>query len=217
MLPVSLAGGAVPGGHAALTIQLAHALELLSGPRRSVAADDADRDRRPDRNRPDECAGDRDSAPNRATGEPAGPGAFQNRPGHRDDDVAEARRLIADALISIAGSAGLSVPISALVQAPAPEDVDSELEAAFVEFDMARESWHALPDCAETSEVRPEVDRYFAAEEAILAIADGREAVLRRQAELLIDLADEVSDQMGAAAANAVGNVAQGLLLRLRR
>lgn len=131
--------------------------------------------------------------------------------------MGRARQLIADALVSVAGSAGLSVPVSALVQAPAPEEVDSELEAAFVEFDMAREAWRALPGSAETSQVRPEVDRYFAAEDAVLAIADGRDAVLRRQADLLLDMTDELSDQMGPSAANAIANVAQGLLLRLRR
>lgn len=210
----SRAGGGVPGGHAALTIQLAHALELLSGPVRPAPPEEENRCPQQGPAAQEELR----MADGRPTvGHPRGPGLFQSRAGQCDDDVGRARQLIADALVSVAGSAGLSVPVSALVQAPAPEEVDSELEAAFVEFDMAREAWRALPGSAETSETRPEVDRYFAAEDAVLAIADGRGAVLRRQADLLLDMTDELSDQMGPSAANAIANVAQGLLLRLRR
>lgn len=210
--PASRAGRGLPGGHAALTIQLAHALELLSGPVSPAPPEEGNRCPRqgPAGQHEPYMAGRRPTAAH-----PGGPGLFQSRGG--DDDVGRARQLIADALVSVAGSAGLSVPVSALVQAPAPEEVDSELEAAFVEFDMAREAWRALPGSAETSQVRPEVDRYFAAEDAVLAIADGRDAVLRRQADLLLDMTDELSDQMGPSAANAIANVAQGLLLRLRR
>lgn len=186
----SAAGGGVPAGLAAPTIQLAHALQLLGRPAWPGAPDDWTE------------AGTADRA------EPCD---------DRAEDMADARRLVADALASLAGSAGLSVPVSALVQAPEPEEVDSELESAFVEFDLAREAWRALPGGAETWTTRPEVDRYLAAEDSILAIADARDAVLRRQADLLIDLADDLSDQVGAAAANAIANVAQGLLLRLDR
>lgn len=186
----SAAGGGVPAGLAAPTIQLAHALQLLGRPA---------------------WPGNPDGWTEAATADRSEP-----RDG-RAEDMADARRLVADALASLAGSAGLSVPVSALVQAPEPEKVDSELESAFVEFDLAREAWQALPAGAETWTTRPEVDRYLAAEDSILAIADARDAVLRRQADLLLDLADDLSDQIGPAAANAIANVAQGLLLRLDR
>lgn len=185
------AGGGVPAGFAAPTIQLAHALQLLGRPAWPGAAGDWTEAGTADR-RAEPCD-------------------------DRAEDMADARRLVADALASLSGSAGLSVPVSALVQTPEPEEVDSELESAFVEFDLAREAWRALPGGAETWTTRPEVDRYLAAEDSILAIADARDAVLRRQADLLLDLADDLSDQIGPAAANAIANVAQGLLLRLDR
>lgn len=201
------ASAGLPTGLAAPTIQLAHALQLLRQP---VC--------------PEDGAGETASGPTGGTtagGTAARPADGSGLAGEwaesRAEDMADARRLVADALASLSASAGLSVPVSALVQNPEPEEVDSELEAAFVEFDLAREAWCALPSDAETWTTRSEVDRYLAAEDSILAIADARAAVLRRQADLLLDLAADLSDQVGPAAANAIANVAQGLLLRLSR
>lgn len=182
---MTMLGQGLPVGLAAPSIQLAHALELLSRPHRSGSDD-------------------------------AGPCDIQAD--RRDRAAAQARQLIGDALSSLAGSAGLSVPMSAYAQpAEEPPAVDPELEAVFVEFDAAREAWQALPAAAEAWAPRAEVDRYLAAEDAVLNIADGREDVLERQAGLLIELADEIADQLGASAANAVANIAQGLLVRLGR
>lgn len=180
-----LRGHGLPVGLTVPSIQLAHALELLTRrPRRTDP-------RRPDQDFPE----DPDLA----------------------EDAEEARRLVADALASLAGSSGLSVPMGALTQSPAPTAVDPEVEAVFVEFDMAREAWRALPPSAEAWQPHPDVDRYLAAEDAVLNLTDGNAVVLSRQAGLLLELADELADQMGPAAANAIANVAQGLLLRLRR
>ena len=134
----------------------------------------------------------------------------------RIDDIAEARDLVADALFSLAVAAGVTVPTAPLSQPPSALTVDPEVEAAFVEFDLAREQWERVNGVTETQQPDPAVDRYFAAEEAVLALADGSPEVLRRQAGLLLGLADEVADQMGPSAANAIANVAQGLLLRLK-
>lgn len=129
------------------------------------------------------------------------------------DPAEEAQRLIVDALFSVTGAAGLSVPTWAPAKPPKPTAVDPELEAAFLEFDEAREAWRSLPGSAETWHPRPEVDRYIAAEESILNLADAGPEVLRRQASLLLDLVDELSDQTGVSTANAIANVAQGLLV----
>ena len=205
-------GHGLPVGLTVASIQLAHALELLNRLPRSrtqghprSAWDDTPFDAGPP-------YGDR----------PA------NRGGYADveEDAEEARRLVADALASLAGSAGLSVPMSALPQKPtsqkpvpqkpAPCEVDPVAEAAFAELDLAREAWSKLPADAESLAPHPAVDRFFAAEEAVLSLADGRSEVLGRQAGLLLELTNEIADQMGPAAANAIANIAQGLLLRLR-
>lgn len=196
----------LPVGLTVPSIQLAHALELLN------------RRRRPDPHHLDTRPLDR-REPVLADGHQEARTPYPVRDPDRDmrEDAEEARRLVADALASLAGSAGLSVPMGALAQAPAPTVVDPEVEAAFVEFDLAREAWMALPPGVETWQPHPDVDRYLAAEDAVLSLADGSTEVLSRQANLLLDLADEIADQMGPAAANAIANVAQGLLLRLRR
>lgn len=191
----------LPVGLTVPSIQLAHALELLNRRRRHL----------------DPRALDRREPVLADTGyEPLDPYLPQDPEPDMRADAEEARRLVADALASLAGSAGLSVPMGALTQAPAPTVVDPEVEAVFAELDLAREAWKALPDSADTWQPHPDVDRYFAAEEAVLNLADGSPEVLRRQAGLLLDLADEIVEQMGPAAANAIANVAQGLLLRLR-
>lgn len=191
----------LPVGLTVPSIQLAHALELLNRRQRRLES------RAPDHREPvlaDAPFGAPDPYP-LADPEPEMGG-----------DAEEARRLVADALAALAGSAGLSVPMGALTQAPEPMVVDPEVEAVFAELDMARAAWAALPADAEARQPHPDVDRYFAAEEAVLTLADGSSAVLGRQARLLLELADEIADQMGPAAANAIANVAQGLLLRLR-
>jgi hypothetical protein len=192
-------GHGLPVGLTVPSIQLAHALELLN--------------RRPHRTVP-VPAGFHDPALEPDPFEAAGDFAY----GDSDlgSDAEEARRLVADALASLAGSAGLSVPMGALARGPASAVVDPEVEAALVELDLARAAWKSLPPSVETWQPHPHVDRYFAAEDAVLNLADGSPEVLRRQAGLLLDLADEITEQMGAAAANAVANIAQGLLLRLR-
>lgn len=181
------------------SIQLAHALELLNRCQRRPVSRSLDRREAPD------------SWPIRTLDRELQENA------DFDEDAEEARRLVADALASLAGTAGLSVPLGTLTQGPAPTAVDPEVEAVFVEFDMAREAWVALPPSVETWQPHPDVDRYIAAEDAILNLTDGSADVLSRQAGLLLELADEIADQTGPAAANAIANVAQGLLLRLRR
>lgn len=184
------------------SIQLAHALELLSRRQGRPAPRSLDRRAPVLTDVPFETV---DPYPALDREEPA-----------LREDAEEARRLVADALAALAGSAGLSVPMGALAQGPASMTVDPEVESVFAELDLARDAWKALPPDAETQEPHPDVDRYFAAEEAVLSLTDGSGAVLGRQATLLLELADEVADQMGPAAANAIANVAQGLLLRLR-
>jgi|GEM_PF-5726250 len=144
------------------------------------------------------------------------------RPGRKGDggtvflpDAVEARHLVGLALTAVAGGARLGVPAGRLATEPPDEVADPELEAVFVEFDTAREAWRALPRAAETWKARPEVDHYLIAEQAVLALADARPDVLRRQASLLLDMTEEIRDQVGAPTANAIASVAQGLLLRL--
>ncbi|WPZ35370.1 hypothetical protein T8K17_04305 [Thalassobaculum sp. OXR-137] len=197
-------GHGLPVGLTVPSIQLAHALELLNRLPRAYA-----QGRRPPAwdNAPFDAGPPyRDRAATR--------GGYEDA--DADGDAEEARRLVADALASLAGSAGLSVPMSALSQKPVCNEVDPEVEAAFVELDLAREAWSRLPAEADSQAPHPDVDRYFAAEEAVLSLADGSTEVLGRQAGLLLELTDEIADQMGPAAANAIANIAQGLLLRLR-
>ena len=191
----------LPVGLTVPSIQLAHALELLNR-----------RHRRPGRFTLDRREPVMADAPFETTDTyPVSDPEQEMR-----EDAEEARRLVADALASLAGSAGLSVPMGALAQGPAPTVVDPEVEAAFIEFDLAHDAWMALPPGVETWQPHPAVDRYLAAEDAVLSLADASQEVLSRQAGLLLDLADEIAEQMGPSAANAIANVAQALLLRLR-
>ncbi|MDF1793526.1 MAG: hypothetical protein P1U88_16550 [Thalassobaculaceae bacterium] len=190
-------GHGLPVGLTVPSIQLAHALKLLGGDTQHTAPGSEHHFGSPGRAGTDRAQGDR-----------------------HHGNAAEARRLIADALASLAGSAGLSIPMGALAKAPEAETetetVDLELEAVFVEFDLACEAWHALPESVEMWTPSADVDRYLAAEEAVLNLADGSPGVLGRQASLLLDLTDEIADQLGPSTANAIANIAQGLLLRLR-
>lgn len=200
--PDLLRSHGLPVGLTVPSIQLAHALELLG--RRHARPDPRSLDRR----RPvltDAPFETVDPYP-----------ALDRDEAVLHEDAEEARRLVADALAALAGSAGLSVPMGALAAGPPQMAIDPEVEAVFAELDMARDAWKALPPDAESQQPHPDVDRYFAAEEAVLCLTDGSSAVLDRQATLLLELADEVADQLGPAAANAIANVAQGLLLRLR-
>lgn len=199
--PDVLRSHGLPVGLTVPSIQLAHALELLNR-----------RQRRPELRALDR----REPVLADAPFETLDPyPALESEP-DTCADAEEARRLVADALAALAGSAGLSVPMGALTQGPAPMVVDPEVEAVFAELDMAKQAWTALPAEAENLQPHPDVDRYFAAEEAVLNLADGSPAVLGRQAGLLLELADEIADQIGPSTANAIANVAQGLLLRLR-
>lgn len=196
-------GGSLPMGMTVPAVQLAHALQLL-------------RERRA--GPPSQAPGRRGFAPRRTGDGPCDGGPSDT--GHsdaRDEAIEAAARLVSDALAAVTGAAGLSVPMWTLAVAPRPEVADPELESVFVEFDTALAAWRALPPAAETWRPRAEVDRYLAAEEAVLNLADARPEVLRRQARLLLDLADEFADQAGLSAANAIANVAQGLLDRTER
>lgn len=140
----------------------------------------------------------------------------------REVCVHEARRLVALALSSMVrnedqDALGLDA-LGLVVQGPALPDGagDPVLERTFKEFDAARQDCRALRGPQRSRRGRGSVDRYRVAEHAVLNLSDGRPEVLRRQAALLLDLSDEISDQLGSATANAVTNIAQGLVLRLK-
>jgi hypothetical protein len=127
--------------------------------------------------------------------------------------VSATRDLINQALAIIASAAGVEPPPMAAAQRP--DDPISDLDADFDEYDRSRAAWEALGPSAETWTPQPDVDRFFAAENKLLSLADTRSVVLRRQARVLLELFDEFDDLLGPAPANAIANVTQALLVRL--
>jgi hypothetical protein len=118
--------------------------------------------------------------------------------------------LIDQAVAGIALAAGLDAPPP--IGHRRPDASDPTLDTVFAEYDRARAKWEAMPSEAVTWRPKVEVDQFLAAEQALLGLADARREVLERQADVLLDLTEDFTDQLGPATANAIANVAQGLL-----